>query len=223
MSGGSLYIKLTERSDVIAKKVLREMARKLDQAIKLALPQIKRNAGNVIFRAMFENDVINAIHGGNLMGALGLTSPQGLNAATEISAMVAGSVVVTRKKVQLRGSGLGGGLTIKVQPSDFSNVLGISGGVVEYFSKKYKGTVKLEWLNWLLTRGDDIIVGDYSFIEKSGLGRSGQGAMAAGGVFRIPPEYSGTEEDNFITRTLRSEAVIDKLAQILERHILSKL
>ena len=83
--------------------------------------------------------------------------------------------------------------------------------------------IKLDWLNWLLTRGDDIIVGDYSFIQKPGIGRSGLGAMTAGGVFRIPPEYSGTQDDNFITRTLLSEAVTDQLTQVLEQHILSKL
>ena len=223
MSGGSLYISLTERDDIIAKKILQEMARKLDLAIKLAVPQIKPHVGNVIEDSMLENDVLNAIHGGNLMGALGLTSSQGLNAAIEIASMIANSVNVTRKKVTLKGTGLGGGLTIKVQPSDFSDVLGISEGVVEYFSKKYEGMVKLDWLNWLLTRGDDIIVGDYSFIERTGSGRSGLGAMAAGGLFRIPPEYSGTEADNFITRTLLSEAVTDKILQVVEQHISAKL
>ena len=83
--------------------------------------------------------------------------------------------------------------------------------------------VKLDWLNWLLTRGDDIIVGDYSFVERTGSGRSGLGDMVAGGMFRIPPEYSGTGDDNFITRTLRGETITDKILQVLERDILSKL
>jgi len=223
MSGGSFYIRLTERDDVIAKKILREMVRKLDRALKLAVPQIKQHVRNIIFDSMLDNDVLNAIHGGNLMGALGLTSSQGLNAATEIASMVANSIKVTTKKVRLRGLGLDGGLTIMVQPSDFSNVLGIPEGVVEYFSKKYDGMVKLDWLNWLLTRGDDIIVGDYSFVERTGSGRSGLGDMVAGGMFRIPPEYSGTGDDNFITRTLRGETITDKILQVLERDILSKL
>ena len=220
---GSFYIRLVEAEDVIAKKILQEMARKLDKAIRLAIPNIKPHASNVILENMLDNDVMNAINGGNLMGTLGLTAAHGMNASIEIAHMVAGSLEITGKKVRLKGAGLQGGLTIHVQPSNFANVLGISEGVVEYFSKRYEAMIKLDWLNWLLTRGDDIIVGDYSFIQKPGIGRSGLGAMTAGGVFRIPPEYSGTQDDNFITRTLLSEAVTDQLTQVLEQHILSKL
>ena len=74
-------------------------------------------------------------------------------------------------------------------------------------------SVKLHWLAWLLQAGSSMIVSGYEYTP-SFEGRSGGGVMTGGGVWRVPPEFSGTESDNFITRALNNR---DKqLSQLLK-------
>ena len=87
-----------------------------------------------------------------------------------------------------------GGLTFGIQPADFQNLLGLPQGHVT----TEKGT-DLHWLSWLLEAGDSIIISGYEY-DASGQGRSGAGSMTVGSSFRVPPSYSGTLGNNFVTR-----------------------
>ena len=79
-----------------------------------------------------------------------------------------------------------------------------------------KGT-RLEWLNWLLQEGDKIIIYGYHY-RTGDNGRSGGGTMVKRGVFRVPPEFSGTIDDNFITRAfLGREEELSNIIQGLFR------
>ena len=62
----------------------------------------------------------------------------------------------------------------------------------------------LHWLDWLLTLGDKTIVIGYEYKPGTG-GRSGGGTMTKGTAFRVSPSYSGTIEDNFITRAFSNK------------------
>jgi len=83
----------------------------------------------------------------------------------------------------------------------------------------------IDWLDWLLTKGDRIIVGGFRYQPKAGAGRSFKGFMAGGGNFRIPSEHSGVLGDNWLTRAL--ESYINTIAlsyrQIIERLIKARL
>ena len=103
-----------------------------------------------------------------------------------------------------------GGLEIYIQPTDFTNLLTLSGGHTIYQGGD------LHWLDWLLTKGDAIVISNYQYNAQTGLGRSGLGNMIAGGSFRVPPQFSGTPDNNFITRALvgaEQEKVITKIFQ----------
>lgn len=89
-----------------------------------------------------------------------------------------------------------GGLELYFQPNNFANLLSLPQGHTVYRDGD------LHWLDWLLMRGDQIIVANYQYNPKTGLGRSGLGNMIAGNSFRVPPQFSGTKDDNFITRAL---------------------
>lgn len=93
-------------------------------------------------------------------------------------------------------SKLNGGFELYVQPKDFGNLLTLYQGHVKY------GSTDLHWLDWLLTKGDTVIVANYQYNPQTGIGRSGLGNMTDRGSFRVPPEFSGTLDDNFITRAL---------------------
>lgn len=105
---------------------------------------------------------------------------------------------------------LRGGLEINFQPNDFINLLSLPQGHTIYSGGD------LHWLDWLLKRGNNIIVINYQYNPLTGFGRSGLGIMVPGGSFRVPPQFSGTDKDNFITRALigtNQEQQISKIIQ----------
>jgi hypothetical protein len=108
---------------------------------------------------------------------------------------------------------LKGGLEFNFQPSSFANLLALPAGHTIYQDGD------LHWLEWLLKRGDSIIVTNYTYNPSSGLGRSGLGNMIPGGAFRVPPQFSGTEDNNFITRALIGPVQEKHLADIFSRII----
>jgi hypothetical protein len=91
---------------------------------------------------------------------------------------------------------LKGGLEFYIQPDNFSNLLGLPQGHVIYSGGD------LHWLDWLLIRGDQIIISNYQYNPSTGLGRSGLGNMIGGNSFRVPPAFAGTKNNNFVTRAL---------------------
>lgn len=103
-----------------------------------------------------------------------------------------------------------GGIFIYFQPSNFANLISLPQGHVDYDGGD------LHWLKWMLEFGDRIIVKNYSYKPNSGIGRSGMGSMTNSGSFRVPPGYSGTVDDNFITRALSGKEQESQLNLLLE-------
>lgn len=143
----------------------------------------------------------------SLAGQLGLYPGQENNAITTIINSVESSITVKFTKFTPK---LVGGVEVNFQPNNFLNLLNLPQGIVNYG----KGT--LHWLDWLLTKGDSIIVVNYQYNPATGLGRSGLGNMIGGGSFRIPPQFSGTQENNFITRALVGPQQEQQIANIFK-------
>lgn len=102
---------------------------------------------------------------------------------------------------------LRGGVDFYFQPSNFTNLLQLPQGHV--LTKKGSD---LHWLDWLLTRGDSTIVFGYEYVPSRD-GRSGGGTMEKGDSFRVNPKYSGTVDDNFVTRLLSGRE--DEISKII--------
>ena len=135
---------------------------------------------------------IISLRNNNLAAELGLPAGSA-NSVVEsivISIQNATSVLFERFNVKLKG-----GVSLRFQPSHFANLLALAQGHV-----KLPESGDLHWLQWLLERGNDMIVTNYHFVPDSGRGRSRGGVMGKGGAWRVPPQFAGTKEDNFITR-----------------------
>lgn len=112
------------------------------------------------------------------------------------------------------GSGLRGGIEIVVPTTAIQAILSLPESHVE----------DMPWLEWLLFRGDSVVVSGYKILFKStSFSRSGYAIMAksASGVWRVPSQYSGTENDNWITRTM--EELERQLAITIRQTIASEL
>lgn len=87
----------------------------------------------------------------------------------------------------------------------------------------------VDWLQWLLTRGSEVVVGDFWLFENA------KGKTRSGGTdimlpvkkytqadpFRVDPEHAGTLEDNFITRALSPAypKIIDAVVKEIIRNL----
>lgn len=109
-------------------------------------------------------------------------------------AIVQSIVAATEIRTTYIDSRLNGHITFNFQPKSFINLLGMPEGHVI----TGKGS-DLHWMEWLLRRGDQIIITGYQY-SPSREGRAGGGIMVAGNSFRVNPAYSGTEDNNFITK-----------------------
>ena len=92
-----------------------------------------------------------------------------------------------------------GGVTIGIQPSSFVNLLGL--GITET-----ENVGNIPWLQWLLTAGDSIIIADFG-VDYGPYGRSGMARMTVSRrPFKVDSAFSGTPENNFITKALTPRA-----------------
>lgn len=144
---------------------------------------------------------------GSLNAAFGLYSGDASRAVFDIIEAVKEATVINIQKINRRYTGT---VEFNFQPADFMNILSLKSGYV--ITEKGTG---LHWLDWLIAKGDTVIVIGYEY-EPSDLGRSGGGTMAKGTSFRVPPQYSGTLENNFIVRALSNrEKEINPVVQRL--------
>jgi hypothetical protein len=102
-------------------------------------------------------------------------------------------------------------VTLYVQPRTYNNLLSLA--IAE---QDIGGGETIPWLEWLLLRGDEIIIYDYEVKYGKGLGRSGEGVMIeTNGFFQVAELHRGTRDDNFITKAI-SRASGEIIAAIQE-------
>jgi hypothetical protein len=153
---------------------------------------------------------LNSSSPDSLAGQFGLLPGQAASATNSVINAIQDSITV---KITQFNNKLQGGITVEFQPSNFLNILNLSQG-----HTPIRGG-DLHWMDWLLKRGDSIIIVNYQYNPQSGVGRSGLGQMIGGGAFRVPPQFSGTEKDNFITRALIGPTQESEIAAILKSAI----
>ena len=135
--------------------------------------------------------------GGDLAGELGVDF---FNAAEIIMAVAYDSTTVKVEVPKLVGNQIVGKMTVTAAPSDLETI------TARMFDSGIQETEKgqqLEYMKWLLTLGDAVIVRDYEV--KAGFpkfSRTGDKIMVKGGGWRVPPEHAGSEGNNFITRAI---------------------
>jgi len=77
---------------------------------------------------------------------------------------------------------------------------------------------ELHWLNWLLVCGDSIVIEGFHYglpnsYERKHFSREG-GLMYKGNQWFVPPQYSGDDTNNFITRSL--QGIEDDIGKTIE-------
>ena len=209
MSKGSISLKLLESNSQIKDKIYEAIVQEINKRVSKNKKSVTTKLQNAVKRWVGAQPEIASLRANSSAGSLGaqfgLTSATSDFVADTITSAVAGSMVV---KIQPIKKTLKGKLEINFQRDDFINLLNLQSGHV----LTEKGT-DLHWLDWLLTKGDTTIITGYTYIPGP-FGRSGGGEMNIGGLWRVPPEFSGTVTNNFITRSFKGTE--KETAQILK-------
>lgn len=198
-------IKLIPKTDfkpsVFERHVLDSLARQINvrvQRHKVALRAFVRDLTyDLIMNCPEANELRN---GGKLAAELGLVAGSENEFVDTIAREVAKNLRVPISKARRKGRGIGGGIKIGIIKTDYSDVFSLD--IAEYVTVKAD---ILPQLRWLITEGDRIIIDGYGVRFKKGAGRSGGAFMQRLSdkvvrPFRIDPNYSGTEDDNWLTR-----------------------
>lgn len=206
----NITLTLTDSIKTVEKNINVAISKSINDKLNKNITRIRDKAKNLVKSWVFMQPEIQSLllgGPGSLIGYFGITTTS-QQIVDSIINSVAESIEVKLTKYAVD---LSGGLEIRFQPSSFINLLSISEGHTIY------GNGDLHWLEWLLNRGDTIIVANYQYNPVTGLGRSGLGVMVSGGSFRVPPQFSGTSDNNFITRALIGKTQEKQIAELLQK------
>ena len=173
-------------------------AKPIDRILTKARPAIQNRISNLLRTAIEASETIQSLKDGKLQIDFGLTDSAASAATADIVNAVVSSIKVFFKKSR-RGKTLGK-LVIQIDPATVSAVVQASPHGI-YNSNEHQIT----WLDWLMTKGTQVVVEDFEVVstDYDDRSRSGGGLMLpTGGVFRVDPEFAGTAGDNFITRAI---------------------
>ena len=208
-TNSSLSIKLLESDKQIQQKIYKALAYKINQAIKKNREKITTTFKTSIKSWVGQQPEIASLLATGAMGSLnahfGLPVGDSDYSVKAIIAAVSDSLRVNIKPLDRN---LKGNIEFNFQQSDFLNLLGLSEGHVRTIIG-----ADLHWLDWLLLKGDTIVVVGYHYTPGN-TGRSGGGIMDIGGAWRVPPRFSGSADNNFITRSFQGRE--KEITRILE-------
>ena len=202
--------------NLVAAAIVQETKEKLNRTIDQLRIRIRPDLVNYVEKKLKEypSNTYYSLNFGELQRDFGF-SP-GENVAEQVVKTISSSIQLSKlgpTSVSL------GGFRLEILKEGIQSLL--NKGFAAYDSNG--NTV--DWLRWLLTAGDTIVVADYQVMKDKGTplssSRSGYALMISPKMsqgFRVDPNHSGTIDDNWITRALFSaqQDIVDKLLIGLE-------
>lgn len=207
----SVSLDLVGKDSAIQRKIIGAFLAQINQHTRdVLVPALRDSVGQLLSDAVGNCNEIQSILTGKLRIELGFARPDKF--VNSLLEQIKKSVKVKFKNFAYKGSSVSGGLTIGAILSDYSDLLGIPDASYE------SGGNDVPWLKWLLFEGGNILISDYE-IEYGQFprtrSRSGFAVMRKGAGYAMPPEFSGTIDDNFITRAILSDAVEEKIRAVV--------
>jgi len=191
-------IKLLESNKEIASKINKALAREFNAKMRKKSAVLNNRLRPIITNALFNSPEILSLQSGVLRFDFGLTGDPG----PQIVQAVVDSLRISVNPAKGNSNNISGGFLLHLQPNDYTNLLTLP---VAMQALEIEGRVP--WLEWLLLAGDAIIIAHFGVEYGAGKGRSGGAHMvrladAPFGPFKVNSTFSGTIDNNFITRAI---------------------
>jgi hypothetical protein len=198
---------LTTDNEMI-KEILGVIAENINKAVRKAIPQFKPAVSPLVSTLIQASPEYQALLSGRLKDELGLTTPD--VALSAIVKAIIDSITIEYTDAKISGDVITGSLTLSLLRTDYSDIIPL---------QDLAGT-PIPWLQWLLTAGDSIVVANYNVGLRQGSSASRAGSVImipSGQGYRVPPEFAGTENNNWLTRSLIG--IEPEIGNIMENEI----
>lgn len=214
-------IEVTDSTDDIERAFMDAIGDRLNKVLSKASRKIRTRVRVAVKEAIEDSREFRSLTDGQLRAEFGL--PDARRRIQAILSLWIASIEVNVQKFVVTRGGFNGGLTVQMIRENFDDVLRLPES--SFITRKGSS---LDWLRWLLLEGDKVIIRDYviEFGSFRGVGqrsRTGDARMkfVSQGSWRVPPEFSGTKTNNFVTRSLSN--IEDTLNDIVSNEILQRI
>lgn len=190
-----MTLEILDNDGIISKKVQRAINKKIfkQQVLDAKLQRLDTALTQFLYNKFLTSETYASLAGGILRAEFGLDDSEVSNLPYIIEELV-------NVRIDIENHGANIGIYICDKNIDFDSI-------GYYVSESKRGSFFVHWLYWLLTQGESVVVPEFSIWLKPGAGRSEMAFMflpkEGGGSYSVDGQFSGIENDNWITRTLR--------------------
>lgn len=212
-----LSLKLVESDSQINTMILDNIRTYIQPKFVQAINNVSNRLPDIVGDAIKSQPEYQSLTNGDLKFELGV--PDASSRVEEIISIWSRSLRVNYGSIKSSGRGLSASFSVDMIPEDYSDILSSDAAMV---TDSVSG-ITIPWLEWLLLEGGKILVKNYTVkLGPNNRSRTGFAIMVSSDQnWRVPPEFAGTKNNNWITRALEpiENTIIDLMIQELERII----
>lgn len=160
-----------------------------------------------------EGDFIDALYGPELRGSFGIRPNEFNRKINAIIKLVSEDTHLFTTPLSLAGgNNIVGGWLLAMGTNLFQDLKSSFAGIT--ITEKRQ---QIPWLKWTLEIGNKVIISNFRVKFQLGKGRSGYAFMVPNAIvgYRVPPQFAGTDHDNWITRDIIPH--LDEYGEIISR------
>jgi hypothetical protein len=202
-------LNLLDKQSNIRREILSALKIEIDKALSMCVTKLKAPLSNLIKTALMSEPEYSSLISGQLRSEFGIADVGNVDIAIN---NISNSINIQKKAVSINNVGLSGGIELNIINNQDYGALTDSSAFVNDTERGYS----LPWLEWLLLKGNTILVRNFEVeFGENPRSRSGNAIMIGSkSNWRVPPEFAGTIRDNWTTRALsRIDTDIIKLVQ----------
>lgn len=203
-------LKLVESESIIRSQILNTLKDQINIALTATVNDVRREVVELVKNALETEPEFSSLISGELRREFGISDTSNVQIAVS---NIANSILIEKTPVSINNAGLSGGLKISlINNQDYGGALSDESGQVVDNTRGYS----LPWLEWLLLKGNQIIVRDFEVkLGANPRSRSGDAVMVpSSSNWRVPPQFAGTVRENWTTRALSK--IDDKIINIIK-------
>jgi hypothetical protein len=212
MSDIRIFSKLLQGSGDLARYITQNFIQIINKNFFSKKNIIQQNISSIVIESIKAQPEYSSLKSGVLRNQFGIANVSVVDSIlSELD-----DIQVQLIKPRALKNGIEASLIVNMIKEGFPDILGSSGA--SYVSEKGS---QIDWLRWLLLEGNNSVVVGYKYFPKADpRSRTGKGIMIKGesAIYRVPPEFAGTAENNWITRGINEalpqiESYINQMVQ----------
>lgn len=199
---------VTTPNRVMETAILKGLAYYTTRTIQKSIPKITQDIKDLVVLELQLSSTYSSLLGGDLRKDFGIPAGEEISRVSAVVNTIAQNISVEYVNSYF------GGIRVGILKKGFADILNLPASVI-HDAKNH-----LPWLDWLLIQGDTIIVSDFVVkYGQSAYSRSGDAVMieSIGGYWKVDSRFSGTEQDNWLTRTLG--ALDNEIGNIMHKYL----